>query len=143
ASSAMSMGHPPRENDEAETYHRRRGALFAAAMAAVALAAFRLRPFRIEIAGGSMRPTLEPGDWCVATAAARPRSGHVVVLERPDRPGLEVVKRLVRPAAPGWLVAGDDPAASTDSRHFGPVRPGAIRGRVRLVYWPPRRWRLL
>ena len=90
------MGHPPRENDEAETYHRRRGALFAAAVAAVALAAFRLRPYRIEIAGGSMRPTLEPGDWCVATAAARPRSGHVVVLERPDRPGLEVVKRLVR-----------------------------------------------
>ncbi len=40
-------------------------------------------------------------------------------------------------------VEGDSPDASTDSRAFGPVRGGQLKGSVRLVYWPPRRRRLL
>jgi nickel-type superoxide dismutase maturation protease len=136
------MGHPPRENDVSETYHRRRGALLAAGLA-IALAAVRFRPFRVEISGESMRPTLEPGDWCIAVRNGRVRPGHVVVLERPDRPELEVVKRVDRAEGVGWLVMGENPAASTDSRQFGPVDPSAIVGRVRLIYWPPRRFRVL
>jgi signal peptidase I len=97
----------------------------------------------VEIEGDSMRPVLEPGDWAIATAGGRIRTGHVMVLERPDRPGLEVVKR-VRAEEPGGLVVlGDNRAASTDSRRFGPVPRESMRGRVRLVYWPPRRWRAL
>jgi nickel-type superoxide dismutase maturation protease len=136
------MAQPPRSNDEAETYHRGRRALLAAAMLG-AMASLRWRPFRVEIAGDSMRPTLEPGDWAIATPGGRVRTGHVVVLQRPDRPGLEVVKRVCGEEPAGLVVLGDNPAASTDSRHFGPVPGQAITGRVRLVYWPPRRWRLL
>ena len=39
-------------------------------------------------------PTLTAGDYLVATARGRPRSGAIVVVERPDRPGFEIVKRV-------------------------------------------------
>jgi len=133
---------PPSGNDSAETYHRRRRATFVAALALLA-AALRLRPFRVEVRGDSMRPALEPGDWAVATARGRVRPGDVVVVRRPDRADLEVVKRVAHAVGEGWFVLGDSPDASTDSRTFGPIPRGAIAGRVRLVYWPPRRWRAL
>ena len=101
-----------------------------------------------------MAPTLVAGDWAVTVAARRVRVGDVVVVRSPDRPGLELVKRVT--AAPGgdvagigtlppdrWWVEGDDPSASTDSRRFGAVRRADIRGRVLAVYWPPARRRVL
>jgi inner membrane protease subunit 1 len=36
-------------------------------------------------------------------------------------------------------VRGDNEAASTDSRHFGPVPRRAVRGRVLYRYGPPAR----
>ena len=99
-----------------------------------------------------MRPTLEPGDWALALGTARrrpPRVGDIVVLEHPDRPGFELVKRVTMVRNPStsdvselW-VEGDDPASSTDSRHFGPVDGTRVRGRLVLVWWPPSRRRLL
>jgi signal peptidase I len=50
--------------------------------------------FRVEVAGDSMRPTLEPGQFMVATRPGRLHRGDVVVVRRPERP-IEVVKRLV------------------------------------------------
>ena len=106
-------------------------------------AALIARPFRVEVAVASMRPTLEPGDWLVATRWGRLRHGSVVVVRRAD---LDLVKRVA--AVPGedvdggrlqhdeYLVAGDNPEASTDSRSFGPVRVDQIEGVVRFRYWP-------
>jgi len=82
----------------------------------------------------------------LAVAAVRVGPGDAVVVEHPERPGFEMVKRVV--AAPGgrrlgpdevW-VEGDDPGASTDSRTFGPVAARSVAARVVLVLWPPRRW---
>ena len=99
------------------------------------------RPFRVTVAGGSMRPTFEPGDWLVATRRGRVRVGSIVVIEHPGRPGFELVKRVAHARdgasepAPGELwVVGDDPDASTDSRAFGPIRRDAVRGVVRFRY---------
>ena len=98
-----------------------------------------------------MAPTLVPGDWALVATRSSYRRGHVVVVEHPRRPGYEMVKRLV--GLPGDRVAGrtlavgehwvegDDELASTDSRQFGPVRGGAMKARVLLVYWPPERRR--
>jgi signal peptidase I len=121
---------------------------FAALLAAIAAAyGFqRWRPIRVEVAGASMRPTLEPGDWALAVRTRRVRRGDVVVVVHPERPGFELVKRVVHvpgdPAPDGlelvdqvWS-AGDEPEGSPDSRRFGPVGTGRVRARVRLVWWP-------
>ncbi|MFN2590050.1 MAG: nickel-type superoxide dismutase maturation protease [Actinomycetota bacterium] len=119
---------------------------------AVALSWWRWRPFRVAVEGRSMAPELAPGDYLVAVRPIRPRRGHLVVVEHPERPGFEMVKRLA--GVPGdvvggrrlgrdelWVI-GDAASASTDSRSFGPVGRGAIRGVVRLRYWPPERLRV-
>jgi signal peptidase I len=101
--------------------------------------------FRVEAAGESMLPVLRPGDWLVVTRRGRVRRGSVVVLAHPDRP-LDLVKRVH--GTPGdrvdgrvlgtdeYLVVGDNDAASSDGRGFGPVPRRAIEGVVRFRYWP-------
>ena len=42
-----------------------------------------------------------------------------------------------------WLLLGDAPCASTDSRDFGPVSRDLIHARAWLVYWPVSRMRLV
>jgi nickel-type superoxide dismutase maturation protease len=139
-----------------ETYHRGRrrvAGLGATAVAAagVAWACLRFRPARVEIEGGSMAPTLSPGDWALVAARPRYRRGDVVVVEHPGRPGYEMVKRLT--GLPGdavgervlgddeFWVEGDFEPASTDSRRFGPVHARQLKAKVLLVYWPPERRR--
>ncbi|HYF10883.1 MAG TPA: nickel-type superoxide dismutase maturation protease [Actinomycetota bacterium] len=114
------------------------------ALVAAGVALARWRPFRIQVVGGSMRPALEPGEWAIAVRAAAAGPGDVVVVEHPERPGFELVKRLID-VAPGdelW-VEGDARDGSTDSRTFGAVAPGQLVGRVVLVYHPWRRARLV
>jgi signal peptidase I len=114
-------------------------------LGATAAAAAAARPFRVEVVGGSMMPTLRPGDWLIATRAGSVRRGSVIVLRHPSR-DLDLVKRVAavsgdrvgdRALGVGqYLVVGDDPAASTDGRTFGPVERSAIEGVVRFRYWP-------
>jgi signal peptidase I len=154
----MDMQPPSGNGSTPETYHRGRKRTEALAGLAVGIAlaysAVRWKPFRVEIAGPSMAPTLLPGDWALAVKPGRLRRGDVVVVEHPDRPGLELVKRVVGvpdELAPDgsileageWWVEGDSPGESTDSRHFGAVRTTGIKAKVRLIYWPPSRRRLL
>ncbi len=95
---------------------------------------------RVAVAGDSMRPGLADGDWLIVRWGASPRPGDVVVAERPDRPGLLVVKRATRLAVDGWWLEGDNPAASHDSWLFGPVAADAVAGVAVARYWPrPRR----
>ena len=117
---------------------------------AVAIAfLIRARLFRVEVAGTSMEPTLLPGDYLLATARGAIRRGHLVVVDRPDQRGFELVKRVA--GIPGdvidggvldpgqYWVLGELSARSTDSRTFGAVARTAIKGIARLRYWPPSR----
>jgi len=93
-----------------------------------------------------MAPTLAPGDWALAVAPRTFERGDVVVVEHPGRPGYEMVKRLTgvpgdvmdgrRLGPDGFWVEGDHEPASTDSRHFGPVRAVALKAKVLFVYGP-------
>jgi len=152
------MEPPPSDERPSETYHRGRNrvaGVTAAASVAVGVtwACMRFRPQRVEIEGGSMAPTLVPGDWALAVVPAGFERGDVVVVEHPGRPGYEMVKRLVgipgdhlgerRLAPDEFWVEGDHEPASTDSRHFGPVHAEALRAKVLLVYGPGDRRRLV
>jgi nickel-type superoxide dismutase maturation protease len=120
----------------------------AAAVVAAAVVAgasgFLLR--RLEVVGPSMQPTLRPGDRLLAVRlpAAWPlRRGDLVVLHDPRHGAAAppVVKRVV--GVDGRRrqveVAGDNPAASTDSRTYGPVDRRQVVGRVLYRYGPPGR----
>ena len=70
------------------------GALALGALSAAALAARRARLEPMLVSGGSMRPTLAPGQRvAVAPLVRPPRRGDLVVVTRPRN--LEVVKRVV------------------------------------------------
>ena len=98
-----------------------------------------------------MVPTLLPGDQALAVSGGHPSAGDVMVVEHPERPGYEMVKRVT--ALPGevvgertldedeYWVEGDRADASSDSRHFGPVRQEHLKAHVLLVYWPKERRR--
>src|SRR5437867_12441683 len=120
---------------------RRIGWLLAFVAAAVW---WRWRPFAVAVEGDSMGPALRPGDWLVVVRRSAPRRGSLVVVEHPERPGFEMVKRVrgvpgevvgaMRLGPDQYWVVGDRSGASTDSRWFGPVDRGAIRGAVVFRY---------
>ncbi len=105
-------------------------ALTAAAAVAAGVAARRARLEPMLVRGGSMRPTLVPGQRVAVAPPTRPlRRGAVVVVRRPGD-GLEVVKRLV--GLPGERVQLDaaheltlGPAATAAARAWASTRSAA------------------
>ncbi|MEP6759301.1 MAG: S26 family signal peptidase [Actinomycetota bacterium] len=119
----------------------------ALALIVAAAAAFaRYRPARVAIEGISMAPTLLPDDWLLVVTPDHFDRDDVVVVEHPQRPGYEIVKRLT--AVPGdeldgrilgpneYWVEGDFEEHSTDSREFGTVTRGQLKAKAILIYWP-------
>ncbi len=111
----------------------------AGAATLVVVAALR-RLVRVEVHGQSMAPLLAPGDRLVAVRGLPARVGDVVAVPDPRRPSRLLVKRAVAVGPDGSIeLAGDNPAASTDSRTFGPVPDPSVVGRVVWRYWPSHR----
>jgi nickel-type superoxide dismutase maturation protease len=92
---------------------------------------------RVLVSGTSMSPTLRPEDQLLVwlRTPRRPRAGRVVVVALPDRPLSVKRVQLVGPDGRVW-VAGDNPAASTDSRQLGWLASSSIAGTVCCRYWP-------
>jgi mitochondrial inner membrane protease subunit 1 len=111
--------------------------------------------------GPSMLPTLNARGDVLLTEYMSPRlsrlkSGDVVVATKPNDSSVTVIKRIrgmegeriwVRqrswpsprliqvPRGHVWL-EGDNPLQSTDSREYGPVPLGLVRGRIVARFWP-------
>jgi len=117
-----------------------RPSLLAAGAVVLAAAVALIRPVgRVEVAGASMRPALEPGDRLLVVRRRAYRPGSVVAVADP-RDGRLLVKRVTAVEPDGRLVvAGDDPDASTDSRTFGPVARALVRGQAVHRYAPASR----
>lgn len=99
---------------------------------------------RLRVAGESMVPTLLPGDHVLVLRGAGPfrpaiRVGDLVALADPRDPERTMIKRVAGIEPGGVVVRGDNEVASTDSRHFGPVSRGAVRGRAVYRYLPESR----
>jgi phage repressor protein C with HTH and peptisase S24 domain len=70
-----------------------------------------------------MEPTFHSGQRLTAVRRwRRVRVGDVVVLRDPREYDRWIIKRCVARDGASLEVRGDNPAASTDSREFGPVR---------------------
>jgi signal peptidase I len=129
-----------------------RGRILAAAAFVAAAGLAALRPRRVEVVGESMLPTLLPGDRLLTLRLPVP-VGAVVAAADPRDPARTLLKRvaagpggrLLLPggrrleAGGGYLLLGDNPAASTDSADFGPVPARSLRGRAVYRYAPPHR----
>jgi len=107
-------------------------------LALLAVAAARRWLDVVEVRGRSMSPALRPGDRLLV-ARARPRPGDVVLAADPRDPRRELIKRVGRIDPAGLHLHGDNPAASTDARTFGPVPAEAVVWRGLMRYWPPDR----
>ena len=97
----------------------------------------------VFVRGRSMEPTFAGFRRFPIVAWGRaPRIGDVVIAERPDRPGMRVVKRATGHDAAGWWLESDAHEKAprggagivfSDSWLFGPVPDAAILG---VVVWP-------
>jgi hypothetical protein len=68
-----------------------------------------------------MQPTLQPGDTLLGWRWLWPGllwPGRIIVACVFGRP---IIKRLIAVAPTGLILHGDNAAASTDSRQFGPI----------------------
>ena len=91
---------------------------------------------RVIVSGSSMSPTYNDGDWLLVKWRAPEQVkqiplGRVVVVERFDRPGIFMVKRLHKSHGELYWVEGDNPE-STDSRQWGWLNQNEIVGVVKL-----------
>lgn len=82
-----------------------------------------------------MLPSLPPGVEILyapdAYQKSPPQVNDIVVIDHPYDQKLILVKRVTRVASNGnCFLTGDNPAASTDSRHWGLVSRHKILGKV-------------
>jgi nickel-type superoxide dismutase maturation protease len=89
--------------------------------------AFRLGT--VAVAGDSMNPIFLDGDWLVVRWKTACKPGDVVVIEREERPGVFLIKRLIKRVDQMIWVEGDS-AASTDSRQWGAIPQEEVVGKV-------------
>ena len=91
----------------------------------------------VEVRGGSMEPTLWPGDRLLTVPAPRwaVTPGRLVVVEDPAEAGHLVVKRVHAVDGDTVEVRGDATERSTDSRAWGALPSSAVR-RLVLARWP-------
>ncbi|MEY4283025.1 MAG: hypothetical protein RL467_581 [Actinomycetota bacterium] len=96
----------------------------------------------VKVAGQSMLPAYRDGDWLLVSwldavpdseAAGNSLISKVVVVEREERPGIFLVKRVQKFHAGNYWVQGDN-EESTDSRTWGWIAPSEIVGRVLFRY---------
>jgi nickel-type superoxide dismutase maturation protease len=116
--------------------------LSALAVALVAGVVARRWVDAVEVRGGSMAPTLLPGDRLLVERWSfqrrPPRPAEIVLAPDPREPGRELIKRVAAVRDDLVELRGDAADASTDSRSFGTLPVAQVRWRVVGRYWPRR-----
>ncbi len=100
----------------------------------------------VKVTGGSMLPAYRDGDWLLVSwldsSAAQDGVGNsliakTVVVEREQRPGIFLIKRVQKFQSGKYWVEGDN-QESSDSRTWGWITPSEIVGVVLFRYWRKR-----
>ncbi len=85
-----------------------------------------------------MAPTYRAGERVTLVRRRRAvRVGDVVVAPDPREPSRLLFKRCVATSKEGLELRGDNPGASTDSRHFGPLATRRVTWVVARSSWRP------
>ena len=96
----------------------------------------------VKVSGGSMLPAYRDGDWLFVSwidgaaaleAVGKSILGKVVVIEREEKPGIFLVKRVQKFHGGKFWVEGDA-NGSTDSRTWGWIAAEEIVGVVLFRY---------
>lgn len=82
-----------------------------------------------RIVGSSMSLTFNEGDIVIFFRFKKYYPGNVIIA---DVDGREVIKRISYIEGDNVFIVGDNLAASTDSRNYGPIDKTAIKGRLSL-----------
>lgn len=90
---------------------------------------------RLRVAGDSMLPLLRSGNEILyaprAYQKSLPQVGDIVVTHHPQQPKLLIVKKVQEVTVVGdCFLIGYNPAASTDSRHWGLISYKQLLGKV-------------
>ena len=89
----------------------------------------RREAFRVE--GNSMMPNLNDGDVVLVKPTRRARVGDVVLAKHPYIQSVKVLKRVSGiNEQDRFVLTGDNPDESTDSRTFGSINSADILGKV-------------
>jgi nickel-type superoxide dismutase maturation protease len=88
----------------------------------------RLRAVRVT--GNSMRPTLEPDDVILIAQPFDLAAGDIVLADHPFKQSVTLIKRVAAIEGDKFRLVGDDLQESTDSRSFGTLPLGSIRGKA-------------
>jgi nickel-type superoxide dismutase maturation protease len=91
----------------------------------------------VKVAGGSMAPTYKDGAWLLVRWFAKSPEknfssrliGKILVVEKRERPGIFLVKRLKKIVDQKFWVEGDN-ESSTDSRQWGWIYSDELVGQV-------------
>jgi nickel-type superoxide dismutase maturation protease len=78
-----------------------------------------------------MYPTLKSGDVVLIDLRAFIAIGDIVVADHPYKQSVKMIKRI-ESIDPGgrYILKGDNPDGSTDSRTYGTIAKGDIKGKV-------------
>ncbi len=85
----------------------------------------------ILVEGNEMLPTLKNGDAVLLDPTAEVEVGDIVLANHPFKQSVKVIKRIGEISTDErFLLIGDNPGESSDSRSFGAIPKSEILGKV-------------
>ena len=91
------------------------------------------RRVRYRVKGASMEPTLIEGDYLLVDTNRRPAIDDLALATHPQKPAIQVVKRVAGITDGNFDLRSDNPHEGTDSRTWGLINGDEIVGTVVVV----------